>query len=76
MGKFSRYFGKEMGDAGENTGTGDKLPPIRHCTRNSENTKRQNHSMSVSLWRRSSAQDFLRDADSLVLIASSVSDWR
>jgi len=35
-GELSRYFGEEMGDAGKNTGTGDKLPTIRHNTRNSE----------------------------------------
>jgi len=29
-GELSRYFGKEMGGADENAGTGDKLPTIRH----------------------------------------------
>jgi len=35
-GELSRYFGKEMGGAGENAETGDKLPTIRQHTRNSE----------------------------------------
>ena len=35
-GELSRYFGKEMGGAGENAGTGDKLPTIRQHSRNSD----------------------------------------
>lgn len=57
-----------MGGAGENAATEDKLPTIRDHTGNSENTKQQNSSMSVRVCRRSSAQDFLRDADFAGLI--------
>jgi hypothetical protein len=63
-----------MGGAGENAVTEDKLPTIRDHTRNSENTKQQNSSMSVRVCRRSSAQDFLRDADFSGAIRPSVGD--
>ena len=70
-GELSRYFGNRMGGAGENAVTEDKLPTIRDHTRNSENTKQQNSSMSVRVCRRSFAQDFLRDADFAGLITVS-----
>jgi len=35
-GELSRYFGKEMGGAGENAGRGDRFQTIRQYTRNSE----------------------------------------
>jgi hypothetical protein len=56
-----------MRGAGENAGTGDKLPSIR-LDQEPENTERQNSSMSVADCRRSSAQDFLRDADLSVVM--------
>ena len=37
------------------------------------NTERQNSSMNVAVCRRSSAQDFLRDADFPLLISASMS---
>jgi hypothetical protein len=52
-----------MGGAGENAERGDKLPTIRQTHQELENIERQNSSMSVKVCRRSSAQDFLRDAD-------------
>jgi hypothetical protein len=65
--ELSRYFGKKMRGDGENAGTGHKLPSIRH-DQELGNTERQNSSMSVTVCRRSSAQDFLRDANFPVFI--------
>jgi hypothetical protein len=35
-GELSRYFGKEMGGAGENAGRGNRFQTIRQYTRNLE----------------------------------------
>src|ERR1035441_9706434 len=62
-GELSRYFGKEMEGASENACTGGKFPTILQLIRYSNTHDASVSSMGITLCRRSSAQDFLRDGD-------------
>ena len=62
-GELSPYFGKEMGGAGENAGTGDKSPTIRQHSGNSAAQRDRIHRGASNCLRALFCSGFLGNAD-------------